>query len=209
MCIEFWETIHNISLLYIRMSAMFIFHDNNHECSYNIKSLPWLTGKMLLKCQRLRWLTDTRLLPDTGTHAYCQNTQKHFNWETDQKRKCTRLNKPTNIWPRKTSFILVLASVPFWLGMRYYLRVRVVQGFGLINLVRYCTVNICTFSVLKPLFFIVTLSLLRYQIFVQLYRCWEKIHAEDYFFYEKLFNISLTSSVFIHCRKRSILSWKM
>jgi len=34
--------------------------------------------------------------------------------ETDQNRKCTRLNKPKNILPRKSSFLLVLASVPWW-----------------------------------------------------------------------------------------------
>jgi len=37
-----------------------------------------------------------------------------YSTETDQNRKCTRLNKPKNIWPRKTSFLLVLASVPWW-----------------------------------------------------------------------------------------------
>jgi len=32
--------------------------------------------------------------------------------ETDEKSNYTWLNKPKHIWPRKTSFLLVLASVP-------------------------------------------------------------------------------------------------
>jgi len=53
---------------------------------------------------------------DAESHKRTKYTElsiAHTFTESDQKSNYTKLNKPTDIWPRKTSFLLVLASVPW------------------------------------------------------------------------------------------------
>jgi len=67
--------------------------------------------------------------------------------ETDQRWKCTRLNKPKNIWTRKTSFNLVLLFSEYMYSfsvepfvLRLDIRHLIVQPLLLVNIIRVYTI---------------------------------------------------------------------
>jgi len=100
----------------------------------------WLRVRTMLASSSLLSVLDLSLCPaypwflcswfsecNLGVKFFC-TVAVHFNmyicicivysWmfirETYQKSNYTRLNKPKNIWPRKTSSLHILARVPWW-----------------------------------------------------------------------------------------------